>query len=230
MLNLRPFRRLLVPTFALLAVVAFSKSEIQPPRLPKIILSATGDATKPIHTSIDLHKVLPLPIYNTSDNYRSPPNHYFYENLKQRPGGGNQSWSWSGGDVQGNSVYSHLFRCSRSANRYTGHIRLSNIVQNVSQVAPATEADSRVFWDPTIISLPWWSTNQYLMVSRIVTDGHYQENVLCEANVYYVGSAKNGRLGEKPCTDDDLHETGPAGGLRCATQLLSLSVPPTPAH
>ena len=226
MLSLSPFRRLLLPTLLLLAVVAFYRSELRLLRLPKITLASTIENAKPVHTPIGFHKVLPLPIYKTSDNYRSPPNHYFYE--KHKLSGGNGSSGWS--QVQADSVYSHLFRCSRSANKFTGHIRLANIIQNVSQVAPGTEADDRVFWNPTVISLPWWSKNQYLVVSRIVTDGHYQENVLCEANVCYVGSFANGRPGEKSCTDDDLRETGPSGGLRCATPLISLSVPPTPAH
>ena len=226
MLNLAPLRRLLVPTLLLLIIVAFYRSEIRFPRIATINLSPDTDGPKSIHTPINLHKVLPLPIHNTSDNYLSPPIHYFYEQERSSSGNGSSAWD----SVLGNTAYKHLFYCSRKANKFTGHVRLPNIVQNVSQVAPGTEADSRVFWNPTIISLPWWSKNQYLMVSRIVTDGHYQENVLCEANVCYAGSSTNGRAGEQACSEDDLHETGPAGGLRCATPLISLSVPPTPAR
>ena len=80
------------------------------------------------------------------------------------------------------------------------------------------------------MSLPYWSKNQYLVVSRIVTDGNHQENVICEANVCYIGSGENARPGEKPCTEDDLFHVGPAGGMRCATPPTTLSVPPTPAE
>ena len=90
--------------------------------------------------------------------------------------------------------------------------------------------DTRAFWNPTIISLPYWSKNQYLVVSRILTDGNHQENVLCEANICYVGSGEGSEEGERQCTDEDIRYVGTAGGMRCATTPITLSVPPTPAE
>ena len=120
--------------------------------------------------------------------------------------------------------------CPVEANAITGHVRLPNIVQNISQIpAGSLKAESRVFWNPTLIALPYWSENQYLVVSRIVTDGNYQENVLCEANICHV-PGQDARPGEKPCTEDDLKHVGPGGGMRCASQPVALSVPPTPAE
>ena len=123
-----------------------------------------------------------------------------------------------------------LWKCSGKANRHTNHIRLPSIVQNISQILPGQpKPDGRTFWNPTVMALPYWSENQYLVISRIVTDGRYQENVLCEANFCHVGSAGRARKGEKPCTGDDLSHLGPAGGLRCVTPPMALRVPPTPA-
>ena len=68
------------------------------------------------------------------------------------------------------------------------------------------------------------------MVSRIVTGGNYQENVICEASACYIGSGQDAHTGEQKCTDDDVQHVGPAGGLRCVTPPVPLSVPPTPAE
>ncbi|KAH0538204.1 hypothetical protein FGG08_005173 [Glutinoglossum americanum] len=90
--------------------------------------------------------------------------------------------------------------------------------------------ETRIFWNPTIVSLPYWSQNQYLLVSRIVTDGLHQQNVLCEANICYTGSSEGRPIGEKACSKDDVSYLGAAGGMRCETELVVLSVPPTPAE
>ncbi|KAL8776788.1 MAG: hypothetical protein Q9194_002946 [Teloschistes cf. exilis] len=104
-------------------------------------------------------------------------------------------------------------------------------MRNITHIPPEPlKPEKRIFWNPTIISLPYWSENQYLLVSRIVTAGNHQENVICEANVCYVGSAEDAKPGEKPCTEDDLKLLGPAGGMRCASAPLALNVPPTPAE
>ena len=218
-------RRLLVPILLLLGTIVFYRSDIRLLSLPSVALLPPSETPKPVQQPINLHKVLRLPIFNSSENYRSPPVNFFYE--EQKPSNDIESSKLE--NVDKDSAYSVLFRCSRKANRFTGHIRLPNIIQNASQIAPGASADNRVFWNPTIIALPWWSKNQYLVVSRIVTDGHYQENVLCEANVCYVGPSANGRLDEKSCTEDDIDHVGAAGGLRCATAVTLLSVPPTPA-
>ncbi|KAL8972141.1 MAG: hypothetical protein Q9197_002915 [Variospora fuerteventurae] len=124
-----------------------------------------------------------------------------------------------------------LWQCPVQANRYTNHIRLPAIVRNITQIpAQPLQPEKRVFWNPTIISLPYWAKNQYLVVSRIVTEGHHQENVMCEANVCYVGLDQDALPGETPCTEDDLDLLGPAGGMRCASTPIALNVPPTPAE
>jgi hypothetical protein len=37
-------------------------------------------------------------------------------------------------------------------------------------------------------------------------------------------------MGEKACSKDDVSYLGAAGGMRCETELVILSVPPTPAE
>lgn len=123
-----------------------------------------------------------------------------------------------------------LWQCPKQPNKYTNHIRLSNIIQNITLIPlNSTVVETRSFWNPSIISLPNWSTNKYLVVSRIVTNGNHQQNVICEANVCYTGSPEDARSGESPCTKDEIRHLGPAGGMRCSTKPLVLNVPPTPA-
>ena len=222
-LSIPPLRRLLIPALVLSALILTYKSGVSIRSVPAPVFLRKEPKSPSI--ALNLQKIQPLPQRNLSDNYQSPPVNYFYEELGHKNSNQSSTWRHKGE----NPAYAPLFQCSRKSNRYTGHIRLPNIIQNASQVAPDTEEDGRVFWNPAIISLPWWSENQYLVVSRIVTDGHYQENVICEANICFVGSA-NSRPGEKPCTQDDFEKLGAAGGLRCATPLLTLSVPPTPAR
>ena len=176
------------------------------------------------------HHVLPL--LNTSSNHLSPPSHYYYTWGKQshdEPFNGSiLDSAWSPPIL--NPHLEVLWQCPMRANKFTNHIRLPNIVQNISQIPPkSVKHETRIFWNPTIIALPYWSTNQYLIVSRIVTDGNHQENVLCEANPCYVGSGEDARKGELACTEEDLRYVGPAGGLRCVGPPERLSVPPTPA-
>jgi hypothetical protein len=54
-----------------------------------------------------------------------------------------------------------LTRCPPTPNRFTNHIRLSNLLHNIS-MSPmmATVEEKRDFWNPTIIALPRWSRNQ----------------------------------------------------------------------
>ncbi|KAJ9635476.1 hypothetical protein H2199_008479 [Coniosporium tulheliwenetii] len=74
--------------------------------------------------------------------------------------------------------------------------------------------DARVFWNPTVMSLPYWSPNQYLLVSRIVTDGTYQENVICEANICHPNTTDL-RPGDQLCSEDDLTHLGGAVAKQC---------------
>lgn len=84
-------------------------------------------------------------------------------------------------------------------------------------------------FNPTIISLPSWSKNQYLLVSRVVTEGLHQESLVCEANTCYAGSSEARRVGEADCTPDDLQKVGQSGGLRCAEEAHLIDIPATPA-
>lgn len=220
MIYLPPLRRLLLPAVIFLTLIVFYRSSLQVPSFPPLILHSSPPAPEGIHRSISSLKKQLLPIYNASSNHLSPPKEYYYSGAT----GSNVTAS------PHNPALEVLFRCPVKPNKYTGHIRLPNIVQNVSQIPVGASSDLRVFWNPTIISLPYWSQNQYIVVSRIVTDGNHQENVLCEANICYVGEGKDARPGEQPCTEDDLVHVGPAGGLRCVTPPIRLQVPPTPAE
>lgn len=169
-----------------------------------------------------------MPLMNASHNHLSPPNDYFYTYGKTNSPNKSSSILWQ--PILDPSL-APLFQCSKNVNPHTDHIRLPNIIQNISQIPPGPELkpETRDFWNPTIIALPNWSKNHYLIVSRVVTDGQHQENILCEANVCYVGSGQNARPGENPCTLDDIKHLGPAGGMRCVAPPIMLSVPPTPA-
>jgi len=223
MIYFPPLRRLLLPAIVVLTLIVFYRSSFQVPTFSPLILHSAPTPPEGIHRSISGLKKQPLPVFNSSSNYLSPPKQYFYTETS-----GTNSTTFASPSL--NPALEVLFKCPVEPNKYTGHIRLPNVIQNISQTPVGARADHRVFWNPTVISLPYWSRNQYLLVSRIVTDGNHQENVLCEANICYVGSGKDARPGEQPCTEDDLLHVGPAGGMRCVTPPFKLSVPPTPAE
>jgi hypothetical protein len=112
-----------------------------------------------------------------------------------------------------------LFICPAKANQFTNAVRLSSSVYNISRISLGQRTDERQFWNPTIISLPYWSKNQYLIVSRILTDGFHQQNAICEANICH-----------DDCSEDDRYFIGAAGGMRCAFPPVQLNIPPTPAE
>lgn len=230
MFYLPPLRRLLLPAIVLLTIIVFYRSKLLVhTTLHSFVIHSPPATLEGIHVPIaDLPT--PLPTTDSSNNHLSPPKEFFYT---QSRGGkaSNQTSKSSLFQPILDPTLQFLFQCNVLPNRYTNHIRLPNIVQNITQVPPgATKHETRVFWNPTIISLPYWSENQYLVVSRIVTDGNHQQNVLCEANICYGGSGKHARPGEKPCSADDLLYMGPAGGMRCVSAPVTLSVPPTPAE
>jgi hypothetical protein len=125
-----------------------------------------------------------------------------------------------------------LTKCSRPPNWFTGHIRLPNLLYNISMSpAFATTGEQRTFWNPTIFSLPYWAKNQYLIVNMVTSHGEpYRRNVLCEANICHPKTQKSTNSREKACTEDDLQVLGPNGGLRCVTAPIEVDVPPTPAE
>ena len=230
MIYLPPVRRFLLPIIIFVTLIISYRALPLPTSLPSFVLHPPAPPPQGIHVPISgLQR--PLPIASSSYNHISPSNQYYYsysKNEKVVSQGTSTSERWQ---PELDFPLKSLFLCPIEANKYTDHQRLPDIVQKISQIPPGSlKPESRVFWNPTVIALPYWSENQYLMVSRIVTDGNHQENVLCEANVCYIGSSENARPKEKPCTEDDLRHVGPGGGIRCASSPVTLSVPPTPAE
>ena len=234
MIYLPPLRRLLVPALTFFVVIFLFKSTFHvSTAIPSFVLHQPPPPPAGIRVPISDLKSHILPVSNVSDNHLSPPHQHYYSHTKEPASksinGSLTTSTWSRPIF--NPYLASLFKCAVRSNRYTNHIRLSNAIHNISHIPPnATREDKRVFWNPTIISLPYWSENQYLVVSRIVTDGNHQENVLCEANICHVGSGDVVREGEHRCTEDDIGYVGSAGGMRCATAPITLSVPPTPAE
>ena len=232
MIYLPPIRRFLLPTLIFVTVIILNRTLPTSSKFASFIIHNPPAPTAGIRVPIsDLQN--PLPIAKTaSENHLPPPNHYYYSYDKtEKPLSLNNTGKNSSTRLPLTDGHlKPLFTCTGEPNRYTGHLRMQNIVQNVSQIPPIqSKPDIRGFWNPTIIALPYWSKNQYLIVSRILTDGNHQENVLCEANVCYV-PGQEPRPGEKPCTEADLQHLGPSGGMRCANPPVTLSVPPTPAE
>ncbi|KAI9731188.1 MAG: hypothetical protein M1834_005381 [Cirrosporium novae-zelandiae] len=233
MIYLPPLRRFLLPSLILLAIILIRRLHVN----YLIALTSfrpynTANHVEGIRIPYKDWKQHSLPIRDPSENHLSPPNHYFYTYDEDDLLGGDNASSttaiWSKPAL--NPAMGMLFQCYASPNKYTNAIRLPNILRNISMTVPGSlQKDNRIFWNPTIISLPYWSENQYLLVSRIITDGFYQENVLCEANICY-NSREYKRDGELPCTEDDIEYLGGAGGLRCVTEPIPLRVPPTPAE
>jgi hypothetical protein len=231
MIYLPPLRRFLLPAVILLIIIVFYRSRFFiPTSIHSFVIHPPPLSPPGIHIPIADLVQAPLPVTNSSNNHLLPPKKYFYSytpHFKLT----NESSDNAASQSATNTNLDILFQCPLPANPFTHHIRLPNIIQNISDIPPdATGPDHRTFWNPTIISLPYWSENQYLLVSRVVTDGNYQENVLCEANICYVGTEEDARQGEKPCTQDDIDHVGPAGGMRCVSGPMPLSVPPTPAE
>ena len=233
MIYLPPLRRLALPAIATFTLVVFCRSSLRvPTSIPSFVFHQPPPPPDGIHVPITELKSHSLPMTIASDNHLSPPNHHYYNfNLAATHRTANGTFT--------SSRWRHpisdpnldiLWKCHTRPNKYTNHIRLPSFVQNISQVPiDSLKLETRLFWNPSIIALPYWSKNQYLLVSRIVTDGLYQENVICEANICYTGSGESPRKGEKMCTEDDLRYVGPAGGMRCSAAPVGLRVPPTPA-
>ena len=234
MIYLPSSRRHLLSAVAVLILILLWRSSLGVPKhFPSFVLHQPPLPTPGIRIPISSLKSNSLLPINTSENHLSPPAHYLYNWIKAAHprtfNGSVREAPWSRPAL--NPHIEVLWKCPRRENKYTNHIRLANIVQNISDIPPnPMKPETRIFWNPTIIALPYWAENQYLVVSRVVTDGNYQENVICEANFCYTGSPSDARKGEKPCTQEDLVYTGPAGGLRCVTVPVILNVPPTPAE
>ena len=124
-----------------------------------------------------------------------------------------------------------LLQCHKKPNPHTRHIRLSAIVRNVSQLVLPDTAESERKFNPTIIALPPWAANQYLLVSRVVTNGLHQESLICEASICSNPNSTSNRKPDEPaCTPDETAILGAAGGLHCKTPPITIDIPPTPAQ
>ena len=133
-------------------------------------------------------------------------------------------------DPAKNNYLKPLLECRNKPNRFTNHIRIRNApIRKITMTRDGnTENEKRSFLNAAILSLPYWSDNQYLLVTRVQTDGSLQLNIICEANICYTDPAL-ARPGEKPCDEEDLRLLDGTEGMRCATPPLTLNVPPTPA-
>lgn len=123
--------------------------------------------------------------------------------------------------------------CPSAANKYIDHICLPNLLYNISMSpASAIMQDHREFWNPTILALPYWAKNQYVIVNMVVAGPSqaYRQNALCEGNICHPRSQKPGAPREKTCSEGDLRVPGPNGGLRCVTSSIEVDFPPTPAE
>ncbi|KAB8294793.1 hypothetical protein EYC80_006754 [Monilinia laxa] len=121
--------------------------------------------------------------------------------------------------------------CSAPVNKFTNHLRLPNLLYNISMMPRNGPPEKRTFWNPTIISLPYWAKNQYLIVSMVyLKERGYRANVLCEANICHPRTGNLGSLHERICTSEDLEILGSNGGLRCESSPVEMNVPPTPAE
>ena len=228
MFYLPSLRRLLLPAFVLLAMVVFYRSSLHVPEtLPHLAVY------QPPPRQGQRLPIGGLPLLNASLNHLSPPQHYYYASNKgslSKVENGSEPKISASRPVL-NPHLEVLFRCPNVPNKITNHLRLPHVIRNIS-LGPldSSRKEHREFWNPTIMSLPFWSKSQYLIVSRIVTDGHHQQNVLCEANICYPAHLGPQAEGESKCSADDLVHLGPAGGMRCTSDLILLSVPPTPAE
>ena len=226
MIYFPPLRRFLLPALASVSLIILYRGLPSSSHLPSFVLHSPPVPPPGITISISSLQN-PLTPFNTSNNHLPPLNNFFYSYEEWQSRNQSASLLWQ---PALDPNLAPLFQCPRPVNPFTGHIRLPSIVRNISESpSTASKSDPRIFWNPTVIALPYWSENQYLVVSRILTDGNHQENVICEANICSVGPDESRKPGEKKCTEEDLKQLGPAGGMRCVTQPVTLSVPPTPA-
>lgn len=220
MFSLPRSRQWLLPALVLLIFVLFYRSII---RVPASVQTIIRYRPRPqvqygVRIPQEILDEYVMPLRDPSQSHVWPDRKYYYKYL-----------SPSQDAIR--TYLEPLLQCHRRPNPHTKHIRLPNLVQNVSQLSSPAEAAAEQKFNPTIIALPPWSPHQYLLVSRVVTEGLHQESLLCEADTCYSGrGAEHRRPGEKDCTADDVSILGAAGGLHCATPPTIISIPPTPAE
>jgi hypothetical protein len=127
---------------------------------------------------------------------------------------------------------SNYFALRECPNIQNGHIRLPNPFYNISMVTPGKSDERSKFWNPTIVALPSWAENQYIIVSMVAApeSGAGRKNMLCEANICQPTSSTAVYPREKHCTDEDIEVLGSNGGLRCVTTPIEVDLPFTPAR
>ncbi|KAI9887890.1 MAG: hypothetical protein M1823_000278 [Watsoniomyces obsoletus] len=229
-------RLLLVALLILVCVTIYKASLPRSSTLPPLRLYAQHPSPAGVRIPISELQHRPFPLLNGSGPGQGGDPHELYRpSSKQMPShhrhneSGLESPNW--GLPALNPHLQPFLRCPVEPNRFTGHLRLPHQLYNVSLVPQgSSQADSRTFWNPTIISLPYWSRTQYLVVARIVTEGLHQENVLCEADICHADPNTPAPEGQSMCSEEDLRWLGPSGGMRCVTPPISLNVPPTPAE
>lgn len=123
----------------------------------------------------------------------------------------------------------NLTRCPRSPNKYTNHIRLPNILHNISMTHRSSSTkEERKFWNPTIISLPSWAMNQYVIISMVhLKNTGYRQNVLCEANICRRNSNHSLNTEEKVCSPGSDGRLPRFGDMVCTSAPVVLEVAST---
>ncbi|CAG8977213.1 hypothetical protein HYALB_00007907 [Hymenoscyphus albidus] len=212
-------------------ITLFSRRAMLPLIVIFCLLFVSNNIRKiPLHSSVQFYKFVsqvPIPL---KTNNESP----IHLALPKSSHGGNTDPTTQNSQIPLKKIPSALLEftaCSLSPNRYTNHIRLPNLLYNISMSPKSGEAfDNRTFWNPTILALPYWAKNQYLLISMVTPDADpYRRNVMCEANICYPKSQKPKTTRERTCSDEDLAFLGRNGGLRCVNPPVELNVPPTPA-
>lgn len=229
MIYFPPLRRVLLPTVVILLIIVcyrstsnlhsnFSSYVIRQP-----VLGAPG--TRILLNETETREVI---LHQSAQNYLSPPTHLYYTYDEPVEGQDGETPTWK--QPARNVYLQPLLKCPLKPNKFTNHIRLPNPLRNISFTYKGESDNEKLnFLNPAILSLPYWSKNQYLIVNRVQTDGSHQQNLLCEANICYVNTGEGIRDGEVECTAEDIRIIGPGGGMRCATTPITLNVPPTPA-
>ena len=146
MIYLPPLRRFLVPALASVTLIILYRALPLSQSLPSFVFHQPPAPPQGIHVPISAIQK-PLPLYNASNNHLSPPSDYFYnyEETKTR----NQSSLILWQPILDPNL-APLFQCTKRVNKYTGHVRLPNIIRNISNIPPGSPStsDSRIFWKP----------------------------------------------------------------------------------
>lgn len=233
MLHLPPVHRLIVPVLLVLLIITIYKSRQQLHFLSDFPSLEIPSQPQPAKGSVIQASTLPhhqLLRVNASSGPHGVPKAGLlgFEAVRNLNPPNNTRFSRFNQPILNPHLHA-LFRCPITPNPRTKHIRLASILRNITVAFPSPDhPDDRQYWNPTVMALPYWSKNQYLIAARVLTAGTVQLNTLCEANICY-GRESDKREWQEPCTPEDVELLGPAGGLRCVSEPQVMQVPPTPA-